>query len=799
MVLGLQLKKREAEKGKTADKEFPESHFIPYECHYDSDTIITKRRELMQVIKIEGFSFETADDEELDMRKNVRNALLKSMTQGNCAIWTHIVRGRKAGYPGGRQPRGFAKEVDDGWRKKHSAAESFQNDLYITVLHKYDTKGAAIVEYAIKRIQERADKATAQAALRNSHKEITELSDRIVATLRDYEPRRLTTVETEDGPYSEILEFLARLVNCGHNQPIRLPTHSIDKYLSNRRLYFGPRAIESRGLTETKFAGLVSIKEYGQETAAGMFDSFLKLPFEFIVSQSFSFTNRQVSIEQMRRKQNQMINAQDVAISQIAEINDALDIAMSGHAGFGAHHFTVLAIADTPRELDKNLSMCIAELVNVGINAVRETMNLEPGYWAQLPGNYDYIARKAEINTMNLASFSSFHNYPVGKIDGNHWGPALTVFDTASGTPYYFSYHLRDVGHTTIIGPTGAGKTVLMNFLCAQAQKFNCRMFIFDKDRGCDIFVRAINGRYNLIELGKNTGFNPLQLPDTAENRNFIIEWLRAMVTTHDEPFTAHDMETIKAAVDGNYKLAQEDRQLSNIAPFFGLQTPGTIASRLKQWYGEGPYAQLFDNPIDRIDFDEANVFGFEMGEVMGTKDTLAPTLLYLFHRINISLDGTPTIIVLDEAWALIDNPIFSAKIKDWLKTLRKLNAMVIFATQSVEDASKSAINDTLLQQTATQIFLPNAKATDEYRKAFLLTKREFQLIKETDPGSRFFLLKQGHDVVVARIDLSGMEDIVPVLSGRAETVALLDKIREEVGDSPDDWLPIFKQKVKFL
>jgi type IV secretion system protein VirB4 len=398
-----------------------------------------------------------------------------------------------------------------------------------------------------------------------------------------------------------------------------------------------------------------------------------------------------------------------------------------------------------------------------------------------------------------LAAFSSLHNYPVGHIANNHWGPAVTVFDTASGTPYYFNFHLRDVGHTTIIGPTGSGKTVLMNFLCAQAQKFNCRMFIFDKDRGCDIFVRAINGRYNLIEVGEPTGFNPLQLSENHENRTFLIEWLRTLVTTHGEAFTTQDMEYIKGAVDGNFKLNKEDRVLHNIAPFFGLQGPGTIASRLKQWYGDGAYAKLFDNKIDKIDFDESNVFGFEMGEILMAKDTLAPTLLYLFHRINLSLDGTPTVIVLDEAWALIDNPIFSSKIKDWLKTLRKLNAMVIFATQSVEDASKSAINDTLLQQTSTQIFLPNAKATDEYRKAFLLTKREFQLIKETDPGSRFFLLKQGNDVVVARIDLSGMESMVPVLSGRAETVVLLDSILKEHGENPDVWLPIFRKKVAEL
>jgi type IV secretion system protein VirB4 len=171
--------------------------------------------------------------------------------------------------------------------------------------------------------------------------------------------------------------------------------------------------------------------------------------------------------------------------------------------------------------------------------------------------------------------------------------------------------------------------------------------------------------------------------------------------------------------------------------------------------------------------------------------------LSYLFHRINISLDGTPSMIVLDEAWALIDNPIFAPKIKDWLKVLRKLNTFVIFATQSVEDASKSAISDTLIQQTATQIFLPNLKATEVYRTSFMLSQREFILIKTTDPGSRFFLVKQGTNAVVARIDLGGMDDIISVLSGRSETVLLLDKIRAEVGNDPEKWLPVFYQRVK--
>jgi type IV secretion system protein VirB4 len=214
-------------------------------------------------------------------------------------------------------------------------------------------------------------------------------------------------------------------------------------------------------------------------------------------------------------------------------------------------------------------------------------------------------------------------------------------------------------------------------------------------------------------------------------------------------------------------------------------------------WHTKGSHAKLFDNAKDVIDFDSARTFGIEMGEILQDKQSIGPVLLYLFHRIQRSLTGEPTMIVLDEAWALIDNPVFAPKIKDWLKVLRKLNTFVVFATQSVEDASKSSISDTLVQQTATQIFLPNLKATDIYRKVFMLSEREYNLVKTTDPSTRFFLVKQDNDGVIARIDLGGMDDVIRVLSGRVETIAILDEIIDEVGDDPNDWLPIFYERTR--
>ncbi len=804
----MKIFKTKASKEGYALKEMQASHFIPYLCHWDKNTILTKSNELLQVIKISGFSFETADDEDLDIRKNMRNLLFKNLASGNITLFFHTIRKKKpldftnSDYsfdPTVKIPGDFVTYLSNEWKKKYATMESYFNELYISIIYKFDTAGMAMLEHMIRKLKQGSDKREWESDMREMCENIGEMSSRVINTFRDYDANQLSVIETDGRVRCEIIEFLASLVNCGQSVPMLAPKGNIDQYIATHRLFFGSRSIEARGPRGSRYAGLVSIGEYGPFTNAGVFDAFLELPFEFVISQSFSFANRTVALGAMQLQQNRMIQAGDKAVSQIDEINQALDMAMSGEIGFGEHHMTMLCIADGVKELENILSIAAVELANCGMQAVREKVNLEPSYWGQLPGNSKFLVRKATINTLNLAGFASMHNYPLGKISGNHWGEFVTVLETTSGTPYFFNFHVRDVGHSLIIGPTGAGKTVLMNFLCAQAQKYKCRMYFFDKDRGAEIFIRALGGVYTVINPGQQCNFNPLQMADTGENRTFLLEWLKILVTGNGESLSAEDIKLITQAIDGNFKLDQKDRKLSNIVPFLGMDGPGTLAGRIAMWNGKGSHAKIFDNDVDNIDLTKARVFGFEMAELLKDPTTLSPVLLYVFHRINLSLDGSPTMIVLDEAWALIDNPVFAPKIKDWLKVLRKLNTFVIFATQSVEDAVKSRISDTLIQQTATQIFLPNLKATDVYRTGFMLSQREFEIIKTTDPSTRYFVVKQGISSVVARVNLSGMTNIINVLSGRTETVLLLNRLRAEHGDDPEKWLPHFYEEASRL
>ena len=796
------LKKHVAKNQGLGKNEYLVSNFLPYGLYYDNDTMLLSNGFLMKTIRLTGYSFETADDDDIDIRKEIRNQFVRGLPE-KIKLYTHIIRYKNKIFNDdfATKPSGiyFVDYVNMVFKNKFAMNENYVNELYISILIKTGTSGLKHLEklkYLINPGKLRDQEKQRKEEMRETLDELDEAVNRFKVSLRDYSPKVLKLYKNKSGfVNSEINEFLSLIGNF-EKMPVSAGVHKASDDIFRSRLYFKRKHFEIVGAYNKRYGGITSLKEYGQNTHAGFLDAFLQLPCEIVITQTYDTANRQVAIGKMQLQQNRMVQAEDKAISQVVEITRALDDAMSGKIGFGFHHLTIMCIERSVKSLEHAMSMVEVELMNTGVYVSREKWNMEPAYWAQFPGNFDFIVRRAIINSKNFAGMNSFHNYPLGKRDKNHWGEAVTILNTTSKTPFYFNFHVRDIGHTVIIGPTGAGKTVLMNFLCCQVMKCNPKMFFFDKDRGAEIFLRAIGGKHTIIEARSAAGFNPFHLDDNAENRTFLTEWIKQLITVVDDKITPDDVSKIAAAVDGNFKLERKDRVLSNVVAFLGMNTPGSLANRVEMWHGYGSHAALFDNTEDTLDLTKFRVYGFEMAEILKDPIALPVVLNYLFHRISISLNGEPTMIVLDEAWALIDNPVFGPKIKDWLKVLRKLNAMVIFATQSVEDVGKSAISDTLIQQTATQIFLPNLKATSIYRTLFMLSQREFNLIKSTDPSSRYFLIKQNMDAVIAKLDLSGAENVVSVLSGRADTVLLLDGIRARVGDEPEKWLPIFFKEV---
>ena len=315
----------------------------------------------------------------------------------------------------------------------------------------------------------------------------------------------------------------------------------------------------------------------------------------------------------------------------------------------------------------------------------------------------------------------------------------------------------------------------------------------FDKDRGAEIFLRAIGGSYDVLRPGEVTRLNPLMLPDDPANRRFLADWTAKLVTARGAPLDAEDIARIADAVDANYAQPPQYRRLRHFAELFrGGQRPtnADLAARLAPWHTNGDYAWLFDNAEDGLDLD-VQTLGFDMTNILDDPAARTPAMMYLFHRVEQRLDGDPTIIVIDEGWKALDDEVFIQRIKDWEKTIRKRNGIVGFATQSAQDALTSKISSAIIEQAATQIFMVNPQAREEdYRDGFGLTSHEYDLVRTLPDSAHCFLIKHGADSVVARLNLSGMPDLLTVLSGRESSVRRLDALRAQVGDAPDDWLP---------
>ncbi|WP_029912921.1 VirB4 family type IV secretion/conjugal transfer ATPase [Caulobacter sp. UNC358MFTsu5.1] len=773
-------------------KEASAGKRLPYARHLDARTLETRDGLLMQVIHLAGLPFETADSEELNYRKAVRDVMLRGLSSSRFAVYHHIVRREAKVGTEGDFAEGFSRDLDAAWSARLEGRKLYVNDLFLTIVRRPLQGQGGIVDKAL-RLLKGADRVQADQTKAQDRRELDAARDSLISALAPYGARVLGLYDGAHGQCSEPLEFLSCLYN-GEMRPMLVPQGDAGEHLPYRRISFGLETLElSRaGALPRGFASLISIKDYPAQTSAGMLDDLLRLPCEMVVTQSFGFVDRQPTLEKMNLALRRMRAADDDGISLKADLIRAKDDVVSGRAAFGEHHLSVLVRGENLQALDQSSAEVLSAFTEMGAIAVREDINLEPAFWAQFPGNFKDIARRAMISTANFAGFASGHNFPVGQAQGAHWGPAVTLLETTSAGPYHFNFHKGDLGNFTIIGPSGSGKTVVLNFLLAQAQKYGPRTVFFDKDRGAEIFLRAIGGRYEVLRPGLATGFNPLALPDTAANRKFLAEWTARLVATPGETLSADDLARIKDAVDANFDQAPRLRRLRFFAELFkGARRPDAadLAARLAPWHGAGEKAWLFDNADDRLDLDAATL-GFDMTQLLDDPALRTPAMMYLFHRVEQRLDGHPTMIVIDEGWKALDDDVFVARIKDWEKTLRKRNGLVGFATQSAQDALESRIASAIIEQAATQIFMANPKAqARDYCDGFGLTQHEFDLIKSLPDTARCFLIKHGTDSVVARLNLAGSPELLTVLSGRESTVRRLDALRESVGDAPDAWM----------
>ena len=762
---------------------------LPYVRLIDENTLLLRDGSVMTAIQVPGLLFETEDSEALNAHAATREVVLRSTLDARFVLYHHVIRRRVSVELEAEFPDPISRHIDERWSQRLGSGQLFVNDQFITLIRRPARGKAGLVERVGKKFR-RKDGDRLEADPKDL-RSLRAASQGLVAALQAYGATPLADYVGPQGNInSEMLELLSALYN-GEMRPVRKPADDVDVgyMLPYRRVSFGLDAIEMRGSGSPDFAAVLGLKDYPEATSPGLLDSLLRLPFEMVVSESYAPTERQTARERMDLAIRRLKSADEEAAAERADMLAARDALGNGAVGFGDHHLTVMVKERDLGRLDDAMAACAAALADTGAIAVREDTNLEPAFWGQFPGNESYLVRRALISSANMASFGSMHGFALGQAQGNHWGEAVTLLETTSATPFFFNFHHGDLGNFSVIGPSGSGKTVVMNFLAAQAQKFSPRTILFDKDRGAELFVRGIGGRYDSIRAGDPTGFNPLALPDTAGNKAFLRDWLGVLLKAEGP----EEEQTIAAAVDATYANDASLRRLRHFKELLSgsrRPQPGDLADRLGAWIGEGEHAWMFDNAEDRLDLT-ARVVGFDMTALLENPRLRTPTMMYLFHRIEERLDGKPTMILIDEGWKALDDEVFAARIRDWLKTLRKRNALVGFATQSARDALESRISTALVEQTATMVFMPNSRARPEdYCDGFGLTEHELALIRTLPAHSRCFLVRQPDASVVVRLDLSGAPEVLTLLSGRESSVRRLDLLREALGDAPREWFP---------
>jgi len=771
-----------------AKKEAHAGDRLPYLALVDENVLLLRDGSVMLSLLVPGLAFETADSGELNAHAATRELLLRSALDARFVLYHHVIRRRVRVELDAAFDDPVAAHIDARWREKLGHGSLYVNDQFITLVRRPARGKAGWADRIGRRMKRRGSAPT--EADPSDIRALRAAAASIAASLSAYGARLLGDYDGNAGPCSEVLELLSALYN-GEMRPVRRPADGSDvgRMLPYRRVSFGLDAIELRGAGASEFASLLSLKDYPDSTAPGLIDALLRLPCELVLTESYAPADRQIARERIDLAVRRLKSADEEAFAERREMQAARDALGVGAVGFGDHHLTVLVRSDRLDTLDETTAACAAALAEAGAVAVREDVNLEPAFWGQFPGNEGYLVRRALISSANMACFGSLHGFSLGQAAGNHWGDAVTLLQTTSSTPFFFNFHQGDLGNFTVIGPSGSGKTVVLNFLAAQAQKFAPRTIMFDKDRGAEIFVRAIGGCYSRIAAGSPTGFNPLALPDTPVNRAFLREWLGVLLRA-DGPGEA---ATIALAVDAAYANDPSLRRLTHFRELLAgsrRPEPGDLASRLDAWIEGGEHGWLFDNVRDELNLSPKTL-GFDMTALLESPRLRTPVMMYLFHRIEERLDGEPTMILIDEGWKALDDEVFAARIRDWLKTLRKRNALVGFATQSARDALDSKISAALVEQTATMIFMPNARARPEdYCDGFGLTAHELDLIRTLPAHSRCFLIRQSDSSVVVRLDLSGMPEVLTLLSGREGTVRRLDALRQAYGDAPAAWYP---------
>lgn len=605
----------------------------------------------------------------------------------------------------------------------------------------------------------------------------------------------------EDGTTRTQDQFLSWLqfAITGINQPIQLPDNPmyLDAYLGGQELWGGVVPKIGR-----KFIQAVAIEGFPLKSHPGILSALAELPVEYRWSSRFIFMDQHESLkhlEKFRKKWRQKVRGffDQVFNTNSGTVNeDAVDMTKDAQAAIGevnsglvamGYYTSVVILMDESREQIEQAARQIEKAISrLGFAARTETINTMDAFLGSLPGHGTENVRRPLINTMNLADL-----LPTSTIwTGNKQAPcplyppnspALMHCVTNGSTPFRLNLHVGDLGHTFMFGPTGAGKSTHLALIAAQLRRYaGMSIYAFDKGLSMYPLTKAVGGSHFSVGADDDRlAFCPLQYLETKSDRAWAMEWIDTILALNGVQTTPAQRNEIGQAITSMHE--SEARTLSE----FSLTIQDEkIREAIRQYTVDGSMGHLLDADEDGLSLTDFTTF--EIEELMNLGDKFAlPVLLYLFRRIERSLKGQPSVIILDEAWIMLGHPVFREKIREWLKVLRKANCLVLMASQSLSDAANSGILDVIVESTATKIFLPNIYARDDDAAALYrrmgLNARQIEIIATAIPKRQYYYVSASgrrlYDLALGPLALSfvGASD--------KESLAVIKQLEAKHGD----------------
>lgn len=600
------------------------------------------------------------------------------------------------------------------------------------------------------------------------------------------------SIINEDGSSVTQCDFLRWLQFCatGVNQPVVLPSNPmyLDTIIGGQEMWAGVVPRIGR-----KFVQTVAIDGFPLESTPGVLSALSELPTEYRWSTRFIFMDTHEAVkhlEMFRKKWRQKVRGffdqvfqtnsgkidQD-ALSMVHDADQAMAEVNSGLVAQGYYTALVVLMDEDRDKVELSARQLEKAITAIGFGARIETINNLEAFLGSLPGHGVENVRRPIINTMNLADlmptssiwtgldFAPCPMYPP-------LSPPLMQGITNGSTPFRLNLHVRDVGHSFMFGPTGAGKSTALGLIAAQLRRYpGMSIFAFDKGMSLYPLGKAVGGKHFTVAGDDETlAFCPLAFLETKGDRAWAMDWIDTILALNGVITTPAQRNEI-----GNAIVNMHESGGRTLSEFTIIIQDEAIRDAIRQYTVDGAMGHLLDAEQDGLALSDFTVFEIEELMNLGEKYAL-PVLLYLFRRIERSLRGQPAAIILDEAWIMLGHPAFRAKIREWLKVMRKSNCLVLMATQSLSDAANSGILDVIVESTATKIFLPNVYARDEdtsvlYRRmglnprqidilATAIPKRQYYYVSEN--GRRLFELALG-PVALAFVGATDKESIATI------------------------------------